>query len=176
MAGGRKSALRIPPVAETDEFLQSNARYAEGFALRGLDARPSRKLAVVTCMDCRIDVEGALGLEVGQAHVIRNAGGIVSDDVIRSLAISQRRLETEEIVLIQHTGCGMLKISDDGFRAELQDATGVAPTFAIESFTDLDANVRQSLERLRSSPFLAHRDRIRGFVYDVDSGALRELG
>ena len=127
-------------------------------------------------MDSRLNVFDALGLEVGQAHVIRNAGGIVSDDVIRSLAISQRRLETEEIMLIQHTDCGMLKITDDGFRAELQEATGVAPTFAIESFRDLDANVRQSLERLRNSPFLAHRNRIRGFVYDVDSGALREVG
>jgi len=107
--------------------------------------------------------------------VIRNAGGVVSDDVIRSLAISQRRLGTEEIVLIQHTDCGMLTITDDGFRNELQEATGVAPSFAIESFTDLDANVRQSIKRLRHSRFLAHRDRIRGFVYDVDTGELREV-
>ena len=126
-------------------------------------------------MDSRLDVFGALGLDLGEAHVIRNAGGIVSDDVIRSLAISQRRLGTREVIIIQHTGCGMLTITDDGFRRELQDATGIAPGFAIESFTDLDANVRQSLARLRSSPFLAHKDRIRGFVYDVDTGALREI-
>ena len=137
--------------------------------------RPARHLAVVACMDSRLDVFGALGLDLGEAHVIRNAGGIVSDDVIRSLAISQRRLGTVEIILIQHTDCGMLQITDDGFRRELQAATGVAPPFAIESFTDLDGNVRQSLERLRNSPFLAHRDRIRGFVYEVDTGALREI-
>jgi carbonic anhydrase len=126
-------------------------------------------------MDSRLDVFGALGLDLGEAHVIRNAGGIVSDDVIRSLSISQRRLGTRDIIVIQHTDCGMLTITDDGFRQELQDATGIAPGFAIESFTDLDANVRQSLARLRSSPFLAHRDRIRGFVYDVDTGKLREI-
>lgn len=126
-------------------------------------------------MDSRLDVFGALGLELGQAHVIRNAGGIVSDDVIRSLAISQRRLGTEAVMLIQHTDCGMLTITDDGFGAELQETTGIAPTFAIGSFRDLDANVRESLERLRTSPFLAHRDRIRGFVYDVHTRALREI-
>ena len=126
-------------------------------------------------MDSRLDVFGALGLNLGEAHVIRNAGGIVSDDVIRSLAISQRRLGTREVIVIQHTDCGMLTITDDGFRRELQDATGIAPGFAIESFTDLEANVRQSLARLRNSPFLAHRDRIRGFVYDVDTGAIREI-
>jgi carbonic anhydrase len=158
-----------------DDLLANNARFVERFATGHLDVKPARKLAIVACMDSRLDVFGALGLRLGEAHVIRNAGGIVSDDVIRSLAISQRRLGTEEIVVIQHTDCGMLKITDDGFRAELLDATGIAPGFAIESFTDLDANVRQSLGRLRSSPFLAHRDRIRGFVYDVDTGELREV-
>ncbi len=162
-------------MANADELAANNARFVERFATGHLDVRPSRKLAIVACMDSRLDVFGALGLELGEAHVIRNAGGVVSDDVIRSLAISQRRLGTEEIVLIQHTDCGMLKITDDGFRAELQAATGIAPGFAIESFTDLDANVRQSLGRLRTSPFLAHRDHIRGFVYDVDTGALREV-
>jgi carbonic anhydrase len=126
-------------------------------------------------MDSRIDVFSVLGLDNGQAHVIRNAGGVVTDVVIRSLAISQRKLGTREIVLIHHTKCGMQTITDDGFRQELQDATGQAPAFAIESFTDLDADVRQSIARLRSSPFLAHRDSIRGFVYDVDTGALRRV-
>jgi carbonic anhydrase len=158
-----------------DELLPNNRRFVEGFDTGHLDVRPSRRLAIVACMDSRLNVFGALGLELGEAHVIRNAGGTVSDDVIRSLAISQRKLGTEEIVLIQHTDCGMQKISDDGFRAELQEATGMAPNFAIESFEDLDANVRQSLERLRTSPFLLHRDRVRGFVYDVDTGELREV-
>jgi carbonic anhydrase len=158
-----------------DDLLANNARFVERFDVGHLDVRPARKLAIVACMDSRLDVFGALGLELGEAHVVRNAGGIVSDDVIRSLAISQRRLGTDAIVLIQHTDCGMLKVTDDGFRAELQEATGIAPPFAIESFRDLEANVRQSLERLRTSPFLAHRDRIRGFVYDVDTGELREV-
>jgi carbonic anhydrase len=159
----------------TDELLDRNASFVQSFDIGHLDVRPSRKLAVVACMDSRLNLFAALGLKLGEAHVIRNAGGIVSDDVIRSLSISQRRLGTEEIVLIQHTDCGMLKITDDGFREELQEATGIAPNFAIESFRDLDANVRQSLERLRNSPFLLHRDKIRGFVYDVDTGALREV-
>jgi carbonic anhydrase len=159
----------------TEELLGNNARFVERFDVGHLDVAPSRKLAIVTCMDSRLDVFAALGLGDGEAHVLRNAGGVVSDDVIRSLAISQRKLGTEEIILIQHTDCGMLKITDDGFRAELQEATGIAPPFAIESFRDLDANVRQSLGRLRTSPFLAHRDRVRGFVYDVDTGALREV-
>ena len=158
-----------------DDLLANNARFVKDFPARHLAVRPSRRLAVVACMDSRLDVFGALGLGLGEAHVIRNAGGIVSDDVIRSLAISQRRLGTEDIILIQHTDCGMLTITDDGFRRELQEATGIAPGFAIESFTDLEANVGQSLERLRNSPFVAHRERIRGFIYDVDTGALREI-
>ena len=158
-----------------DDLIDNNAKFAANYPNGHLDVRPSRHVAVVACMDSRLDVFGALGLNLGEAHVIRNAGGIVSDDVIRSLAISQRRLGTREVIVIQHTDCGMLTITDDGFRRELQDATGIAPGFAIESFTDLEANVRQSLARLRNSPFLAHRDRIRGFVYDVDTGALREI-
>ena len=158
-----------------DDLLANNARFVEDFPARHLDMHPSRRLAVVACMDSRLDVFGALGLGLGEAHVIRNAGGIVSDDVIRSLAISQRRLGTEDIILIQHTDCGMLTITDDGFRRELQGATGIAPGFAIESFTDLEANVGQSLKRLRNSPFVAYRERIRGFIYDVDTGALREI-
>ena len=137
--------------------------------------RPTRRLAIVTCMDSRIDVFAALGLGDGEAHVLRNAGGVITDDVIRSLAISQRRLGTEEVMLIHHTDCGMGLITDDGFRAELQEATGMAPAFAIESFVDVEANVRQSIFRIRHSVFLPHRDRVRGFVYDVDRGGLLEV-
>jgi carbonic anhydrase len=158
-----------------DELLVSNRTFAEGFDRGDLDGRPSRRLAIVTCMDSRLDLFAALGLKYGEAHVLRNAGGVITDDVIRSLAISQRRLGTEEILLIHHTDCGMQAITDDGFRAELQQATGVAPAFAIESFADVDADVRQSIARIRKSPFLPHRDRVRGFVYDVNTGRLHEI-
>ncbi len=126
-------------------------------------------------MDCRVNVLAALGLRDGEAHVLRNAGGVITDDVIRSLAISQRRLGTREVMLIHHTRCGMQTITDDGFRAELQQATGVAPAFAIESFVDLEADVRQSILRVRRSPFLEHSDLVRGFIYDVDTHQLREI-
>ena len=159
----------------TDGLIEHNRAFAEEFDQGHLDVAPSLHLAVVACMDSRIDPFAVLGLENGQAHVLRNAGGVITDDMVRSLAISQRRLGTEEIILIHHTNCGMQTITDDGFRGELQDATGMAPSFAIESFTDVDANVRQSIARLQSSPFLLHRDRIRGFVYDVDTGLLREV-
>jgi len=162
-------------VTTNDDLLAANERFAAAFDNRHLDLRPARKLAIVACMDSRLDVFAALGLEAGEAHVLRNAGGVVTDDVIRSLAISQRKLGTEEIVLVHHTDCGMQKITDDGFREELQEATGIAPSFAIESFRDIDADVRQSIERIKHSPFLTHRDRVRGFVYDVDTGALREV-
>ena len=158
-----------------DELLANNAVYADARTELHLDLRPARALAIVTCMDSRLNVFAALGLDDGDAHVLRNAGGVVTDDVIRSLAISQRLLGTRSIVLIHHTDCGMQKLSDDGFRAELQDATGVAPEFAIESFKDLDANVRQSILRIERSPFLLHRDSVRGFVYDVDTHRLREI-
>ena len=159
----------------TDQLLANNAAYAATLTEQHLDLRPARALAIVTCMDSRLNVFAALGLDDGDAHVLRNAGGVVTDDVIRSLAISQRLLGTREIVLIHHTDCGMQKLTDDGFRAELQEATGVAPEFAIESFKDLDANVRQSILRLQRSPFLLHRDSVRGFVYDVDTHRLREV-
>jgi carbonic anhydrase len=158
-----------------DELMRNNAAFADGLPARHLDVRPSRKLAVVTCMDSRLDVFAALGLRDGEAHVLRNAGGVITDDVIRSLAISQRRLGTREVMLIHHTDCGMQTLTDDGFRAELQEATGVAPAFAIESFTDVDADVRQSILRVRRSSFLEHRSLVRGFVYDVDSHRLREV-
>lgn len=158
-----------------DELLAKNRVYADTLAHHHLDVHPARALAIVTCMDSRLNVFDALGLEVGDAHVLRNAGGVITDDMIRSLAISQRLLGTREVVLVHHTDCGMQRLSDDGFRAELQADTGVAPEFAIESFTDLDASVRRSILRVRRSVFLPHRDRVRGFVYDVDTHRLREV-
>jgi carbonic anhydrase len=158
-----------------DELLENNRKFAEPLADRHLDVEPSRRLAIVTCMDSRLDVFAALGLGDGEAHVLRNAGGVVSDDVIRSLAISQRRLGTREIMLIHHTDCGMEKITDEGFRVELEEATGIAPEFPIEAFERVDESVRQSLERVRRSPFIPHRDAVRGFVYDVDTHRLREV-
>ena len=158
-----------------DELLASNESFAASLPDRHRDVSPSRHLAIVTCMDSRLDVFAALGLGDGEAHVLRNAGGVITDDVIRSLAISQRLLGTREVMLIHHTDCGMQKVSDDGFRAELQAETGVAPSFAIESFSDLDADVRQSILRVQRSVFLPHRDSVRGFVYDVDNHRLREV-
>jgi carbonic anhydrase len=158
-----------------DELLANNRLYADTLADQHLDVQPARALAIVTCMDSRLNVFDALGLEEGDAHVLRNAGGVITDDMIRSLAISQRLLGTREVVLVHHTDCGMQRLSDDGFRAELQADTGVAPEFAIESFTDLDAAVRQSILRVQGSVFLPHRDRVRGFVYDVDTHRLREV-
>jgi carbonic anhydrase len=158
-----------------DELVANNRRFAESLPARHLDVRPSRRLAIVTCMDSRLDVFAALGLSDGEAHVLRNAGGVITDDVIRSLAISQRRLGTREVMLVHHTDCGMQTLTDDGFRAELQEATGVAPAFAIESFSDVGSDVRQSILRVRRSAFLPHRDQVRGFVYDVDSHRLDEV-
>jgi carbonic anhydrase len=158
-----------------DELLANNRAFAASPPAGHLDVRPSRRLAVVTCMDSRLDIFAALGLNGGEAHVLRNAGGVITDDVIRSLAVSQRRLGTREVMLIHHTDCGMQSVTDDGFRAELLQATGVAPAFAIESFTNVDADVRQSILRVRRSPFLAHRELVRGFVYDVDTNRLREI-
>lgn len=158
-----------------DELLANNRTFADSLPVAHLDVEPSRRIAIVTCMDSRLDVFAALGLGHGEAHVLRNAGGAITDDVIRSLAISQRKLGTREVMLIHHTDCGMQKLSDDGFRAELQEATGVSPSFAIESFDDVEADVRQSILRVRRSPFLAHRDAVRGFVYDVDTHRLSEV-
>jgi carbonic anhydrase len=158
-----------------DELLANNREFAAGLPEEHLDVSPRRQLAIVTCMDSRLNVFAALGLHHGEAHVLRNAGGVITDDVIRSLAVSQRRLGTREVMLIHHSDCGLEKITDDGFRAELQEATGVAPPFAIESFSDVEADVRQSILRVRRSDFLLHRDTVRGFVYDVDTHALREV-
>ncbi len=158
-----------------EDLLANNRAFAGASAPSHLDVHPSRRLAIVACMDSRLDVFAALGLGGGEAHVLRNAGGVITDDVIRSLAVSQRRLGTREVMLIHHTDCGMQKLTDDGFRAELLEAGGIAPSFAIESFEDLDADVRQSILRVRRSPFLPHRDAVRGFVYDVDTHRLREI-
>jgi carbonic anhydrase len=163
-------------VSTTDELLDNNAAYAADFGAKGeLPVPPARKVAVVTCMDARINVYGALGLAEGDAHVIRNAGGVVSDDAIRSLAISQRLLGTEEIVLIHHTGCGMLTFTDDDFRASIEQDTGIRPAWAAEAFGDLDGDVRQSIARVNGSPFIPHKDSVRGFVYEVETGRLREV-
>jgi carbonic anhydrase len=156
---------------EAPEALRAGTRPAE--IVKG--ASPTLGIAVVACMDARLDPVSVLGLAPGEAHILRNAGGSVTNDMIRSLAVSQRRLGTRAVMLIHHTGCGMLTLTDDEFRAELQADAGVAPTFAIESFTDLDADVRQSILRVRRSTFLPYRDQVRGFVYDVDDGSLREV-
>jgi carbonic anhydrase len=158
-----------------DDLVANNERFASSLPAQHLDVRPRRRLAIVTCMDSRLNVFAALGLRDGEAHVLRNAGGVITDDVIRSLAVSQRRLGTRAVMLIHHTDCGMQSLTDDGFRAELQAATGVAPAFAIESFNDLDADVRQSILRVRRSSFVPYRDVVRGFVYDVDQHRLREI-
>jgi len=159
----------------TDELIESNRTYADSFAKGHLPLPPGRKVAVVACMDARLDPARMLGLEEGDAHVIRNAGGVVTDDAIRSLTISQTLLGTEEIVLIHHTDCGMLTFTDDELRARIERETGIKPTWAPEAFADLDADVRQSIARIQASPFIPHRDRMRGFVYDVENGRLREV-
>ncbi len=159
----------------TDELLANNERYAAGFDKADLPMPPATKVAVVACMDARLNVYGALGLKEGDAHVIRNAGGVITDDAVRSLVISQRLLGTEEIVLIHHTGCGMLTFTDDEFKASIQKETGIKPDWAAESFADLEQDVRQSIARIKASPFIPHKDSIRGFVYEVESGRLREV-
>jgi carbonic anhydrase len=162
-------------MATIDDLLANNRAYVAASDDAHLPVEPSRHLAIVTCMDSRLDVFAALGLGDGEAHVLRNAGGVITDDVIRSLALSQRKLGTTAVMLIHHDDCGLQKVTDDGFREELREATGVTPAFAIESFDDVEADVRQSLRRVRGAPFLPHRDDVRGFVYDVDTGALREV-
>ncbi len=169
-------ALGSAAMGVIDELVSANRAAAEARAAAApLPGAPSRAVAIVTCMDCRIDVEQALGLGPGEAHVLRNAGGVVTDDVIRSLALSQHKLGTRAVMLIHHDKCGVGTVTDDGFRAELREASGMTPPFAIESFEDVEDDVRQSIERVRRSPFLRHRDQVRGFVYDVDTGALREV-
>jgi carbonic anhydrase len=158
----------------TDEYLENNARYAESFS-GPLPMPPAKQIAVVACMDARLNVYGLLGLADGDAHVIRNAGGVVTEDGIRSLAISQRLLGTREIVLIHHTDCGMLTFTDDEFKKTIQEETGVKPSWAAESFGDIEKDVRQSVARITGSPFIPHRDSVRGFVFDVATGRLNEV-
>jgi carbonic anhydrase len=162
-------------MSATDELLKNNEQYAAWFDKGGLPLPPAKKVAVVACMDARLSVFGALGLSEGDAHVIRNAGGVVTDDAIRSLAISQRLLGTEEIILIHHTDCGMLTFKDDEFKASIEAETGIKPEWAAEAFSDLDADVRQSIARIKASPFVPRTDSIRGFVYEVETGRLREV-
>ncbi|RVW01363.1 beta-class carbonic anhydrase [Rhodococcus xishaensis] len=158
----------------TDELLENNKRYAENFS-GPLPMPPSKPVAVLACMDARLDVYRMLGLSEGEAHVIRNAGGVVTDDEIRSLAISQRLLGTREIVLIHHTDCGMLTFTDDDFKRSVQDETGVKPAWAVETFPDVEEDVRQSLRRIQASPFVTLTESLRGFVFDVATGKLGEI-
>jgi len=162
-------------MSTTDDLLQRNAAYAESFTKGDLPLPPARKVAVLACMDARLDVHKILGLEEGDAHVIRNAGGVATDDAIRSLVISQRLLGTEEVILIHHTDCGMLTFTDDQVKAQIQADTGIRPAFALEAFGDLEGDVRQSIARIEASPFVPRKDGIRGFVYDVRSGRLAEV-
>jgi carbonic anhydrase len=159
----------------TDELLKNNEAYASTFEKGDLPIPPAKKLAVVACMDARLVIANILGLEEGDAHVIQNAGGVVTDDEIRSLAISQHLLGTEEIIVIHHTDCGMLTFTDDQFTAQLQEKTGIKPSWAPESFPDLEEDVRQSIARIKASPFVPNKDGIRGFVYEVETGRLDEV-
>ncbi|MFN2496385.1 MAG: beta-class carbonic anhydrase [Pseudonocardiaceae bacterium] len=158
----------------TDELLANNAKYAETFH-GPLPLPPAKHVAVVACMDARLNVYAILGLQEGEAHVIRNAGGVITDDEIRSLAISQRLLGTEEIILIHHTDCGMVTFTDDEFKRSIQDETGIKPTWAAEAFPDVEEDVRQSIARIKASPFVPKKDNIRGFVFDVATGKLNEV-
>jgi carbonic anhydrase len=159
----------------TEELLHNNAAYAESFDKEDLPLPPARGVAVVACMDARLDVHKILGLEEGDAHVIRNAGGVITDDEVRSLTISQRLLGTREIILIHHTDCGMLTFSDDELKAQIHQEVGMKPHFSMESFSDLEEDVRQSMARIQASPFIPHNDSVRGFIYEVETGRLREV-
>jgi carbonic anhydrase len=159
----------------TDELLTNNQRYAESFDKGDLPLPPAKAVAVVACMDARLNIYGMLGLEEGDAHVIRNAGDVITDDEIRSLAISQRLLGTREVILVHHTDCGMLTFTDDELKAQIQEEAGIKPHFPMESFSDLEEDVRQSIARIQASPFIPHKDSVRGFVYEVETGRLREV-
>jgi carbonic anhydrase len=159
----------------TDDLLRNNEAYADGFDKANLPLPPAKKLAVVACMDARLNPYAILGLKEGDAHVIRNAGGVITDDEIRSLAISQRLLGTEEVILMHHTDCGMLTFTDDEFKASIQKDTGIKPQWAAEAFPDLEEDVRQSIARVKASPFVPRKDSVRGFIYEVETGRLREV-
>ena len=162
-------------MSATDELLENNERYSQAFDKADVPLPPAKKIAIVTCMDARLNPYAMLGLDEGDAHVIRNAGGVVTDDEIRSLAISQRLLGTEEVMVIHHTDCGMLTFSDDEFKRQIQNDAGIKPPWAVESFSDLEEDVRQSVARIRTSPFIPRTDAVRGFVYEVESGRVREV-
>ena len=159
----------------TDELLDNNIHYADGFDSGGLHGPPARRLAIVACMDARMDIYKILSLDEGDAHVIRNAGGVISDDVIRSLVISQRLLGTEEIMLVHHTDCGMLTFRDDELKDAIEADSGIRPPFALEAFGELEQDVRQSIARIQASPFIPRKDRVRGFIYDCATGRLNEV-
>ena len=159
----------------TDQFLTNNEAYAASFDKGGLPMPPGKRVAVLACMDARLDPARALGLEEGDAHVIRNAGGVVSEDAVRSLVISQRLLGTEEIALIHHTDCGMLTFTDAEVKDAIEAEVGIRPSFALEAFADVDSDVRQSIARIRANPLIPHTDAVRGFVYEVETGRLREV-
>ncbi|HXS44939.1 MAG TPA: carbonic anhydrase [Solirubrobacteraceae bacterium] len=162
-------------MSHTDELLRNAEEYAASFDKRNLPLPPAKKIAVVACMDARIVPSRLLGIHEGDAHVIRNAGGVITDDEIRSLAISQRLLGTEEIILIHHTDCGMLTFTDDDFKRAIQEETGIRPSWSVETFSDLEEDVRQSIARIQASPFIPRKESVRGFVYDVEDGSLREV-
>ncbi len=162
-------------MSATDDLLANNERYAEGFDQAGLPVAPGRKLAIVACMDSRLDLFAALGLDHGDAHMIRNAGGVVTDDEIRSLAISQNLLGTEEIIVINHTDCGLHGLGDQEFRDRLERELGERPEWPLHAFEDLDENVRAQVAKIRESPFIPNTESVRGFVYDVETGRLREV-
>jgi carbonic anhydrase len=162
-------------MAVTDELLRNNESYAKSFTKGGLPLPPAKHIAVLACMDARLDVHKILGLQEGEAHVIRNAGGVATDDAIRSLVISQRLLGTNEIILIHHTDCGMLTFKDDDLKGKIEAEVGIRPAFALEAFGDLEADVKQSIARIEASPFIPNKSSVRGFVYDVRSGRLNEV-
>ena len=162
-------------MSTVDTYLANNAKYAAQFSKGDLPSPPRAKIAVVACMDARLETGALLGLEEGDAHVIRNAGGVVTDDVIRSLTISQRLLGTREIMLIHHTDCGMMTFTDSELKETIQKETGIRPPFAMDTFSDLEDDVRQSMARVQASPFVVHKDAIRGFVFEVETGRLREV-
>lgn len=165
----------MPFTPNTDELVRNNVEFSARFADQGLAVEPRRRLAVVACMDSRMDIFEMLGLDHGDAHIVRNAGGVVTDDVVRSLVVSQRLLGTREILLVHHTDCGLQKITEDAFKRQIELETGVKPRWAVEAFADPFEDVRQSMARVSLSPFVLHKDHIRGFVYDVDNGRLVEV-
>jgi carbonic anhydrase len=158
-----------------DDLLENNARFARSFEGSAVPAAPSLHVAVVTCMDARMNIWRLLGLRDGEAHIIRNAGGVVTDDTIRSLSISQRLLGTTAVVLVHHTGCGMLTVDEDSFKRDIEQETGVKPTWELEAFNDLETDVRESVAKIRANPFIPHKGEVRGFVYDVSTGVLAEV-